>query len=82
MNPIVQDLEYEFDFQFVDIPNMWLRCDIKTSQALETIRTGLLNNRAVSKIKLFAITGPEHTVCFVYDIVAAKQGNFPWTITQ
>jgi hypothetical protein len=77
MNP---DIEYEFDFQFTDIPDMWLRADVTVTEALECIKTGLLKNRAVSRIKLFAINGDTCGVSFVYDVVAAKQGNNPWSL--
>tara|TARA_R110000868_G_scaffold65453_3_gene195789 strand:+ start:296 stop:562 length:267 start_codon:yes stop_codon:yes gene_type:complete len=76
--------QYEFDFQFVDISDMWLRTDVTVFEALECIKSGLLRNRAVSKIKLFAINidGDEGSASFVYDVIAAKQGNNPWSILQ
>jgi hypothetical protein len=76
----IMNIQYEFDFQFADIPTMWLRTDVSVVQALDCIKTGLLDNRAVSKIKLFAISEGDNTVSFVYDVVAAKQGNNPWSL--
>ena len=73
-------MTYEFEFQFTDIPNMWLRADVSVAQSLECIKTGLLKNRAVSKIKMFAITEGSNSVSFVYDIIASKSGNFPWSL--
>ena len=78
----IPKIEYEFDFKFVEMPDMWLRTDVTVLEALECIKTGLLKNKAVSQIKLFAISGEECSISFVYDVVAAKQGNNPWSILQ
>ena len=45
-----QDLEYEFEFQFESKPDVWFRTDVKTSEALACINTGLLKNMAVARI--------------------------------
>ena len=73
---------YSFDFQFTSIPQMWLSTDVTIQQAFDCIKTGLLHNQAISKIKMFSINSDGSSVSFIYDIVAAKQGNFPWTLTQ
>ena len=74
--------EYEFDFQFTDIPNFWLRTDVTIEEAFSVLKTGLLRNRPVSKIKMFAITTSDTAVSFVYDVIASKTGAFPWTLTS
>ena len=75
-----QDLIYEFEFQFESKPDVWFKTDVKTSEALACINTGLLKNMAVSRIKLFAITDPTCSVGFIYDVIKAKQGNNPWSL--
>jgi hypothetical protein len=64
------------------MPNFWLSADVTISQAFDCIKTGLLNNQPVSKIKMFSINSDGDSVSFVYDIVAAKSGNFPWSLTS
>jgi hypothetical protein len=71
---------YKFEFQFVDVPDLWLTIDISVGDSLEAIKTGLVKNRPISKIKLFAINTDDDSIAFVYDVVAAKQGNTPWTL--
>lgn len=73
-------LAYSFDFQFADKPGLWLSSDVTVNQALDVLKTGLLKNHAVSKVKMFAINDGAKSVSFVYDVTAAKQGNFPWTL--
>lgn len=70
---------YEFEFQFEQTPNIWLRTDVTIADALACLKTGLLRNQVVTKVKLFAITESSTTVAFVYDITAAKSGNTPWS---
>jgi len=72
---------YEYDFQFTDIPGMWLRTDVTIQESMEVLKTGLLRNRPVSKIKMFAINGDGDSVSFVYDVIASKTGAFPWSLT-
>ena len=74
-----QKIEYEFEFQYTDNP-LWVRADISIATAHKTILTGLLLNKAVSKVKLFTITEGEESVAFIYDVVAAKSGNQPWSL--
>lgn len=74
------NIKYEFDFQFVDKPNVWLRADVTVEEAFNAIKTGLLKNHQVSKINLFAITEGSQSVGFVYDVVAAKSGTQPWSV--
>lgn len=71
---------YEFDFQFTEHPDLWVRTDITVEDALECLKTGLLKNSQVSRVKLFAINEGDVSVSFIYDITAAKSGNQPWTI--
>ena len=80
LSPELLGTVYSFDFQFVDVPNMWLSTDVTVEESLNAIKTGLLNNRPISKIKLFAISSGSDSICFIYDVVAAKQGNQPWSI--
>lgn len=80
LSPEHLGMVYEFDFQFADIPNIWLRTDVTVEEAFECLKTGLLNNRVVTRIKAFAITNSPTSVSFVYDINAAKSGSFPWTL--
>ena len=70
---------YEFEFQFPD-SNIWYKTDLQVSEALEVIKTGLLTNKPITKIKLFAITEDTSSMCFIYDVAAAKQGNQPWSL--
>jgi hypothetical protein len=74
-------IEYEFEFQYTDNP-MWVRADISIAVAYKTMLTGLLLNKAVSKVKLFTITEGEESVSFIYDIGAAKSGNQPWSLSH
>jgi hypothetical protein len=71
---------YSFDFQLTSVPDMWLATDVTIDEAFATIKTGLLRNKAVSKIKMFSINADGESVSFVYDIEASKQGNFPWSL--
>lgn len=71
---------YEFDFQFTDVPNFWVRADVTIQEAFVVLQTGLLRNKPVSKIKMFAITDTAGSVSFVYDVIASKTGAFPWTL--
>ena len=72
---------YSFDCQFEALPNIWVSLDVTIQEAMECIKTGLLRNKPVTKIKMFAITTEGGSVSFVYDVVASKQGNFPWTLS-
>ena len=74
-------LVYNFDFQFTSHPGIWLQMDVRTEEALHVFKTGLLKNHPVSKVKAFSINGDKESVHFVYDVNAAKQGNFPWSLT-
>lgn len=80
LSPEHLGMVYSYDFQFVSIPDMWLQTDVTIQEAFDVIKTGLLKNQPVSKIKMFAITESETSVAFVYDVVGAKQGNFPWSL--
>jgi hypothetical protein len=72
---------YEFEFQFESHPTIWLRADVTTAEALECLKTGLLRNSIVSKVKAFAISESDNSVTFVYDISAAKSGTGqPWSV--
>jgi hypothetical protein len=73
---------YSFDFQFTSLPNVWLATDVTIGIALDCIKTGLLHNQPVSKIKMFSINSDGTSVSFVYDVNAAKSGNFPWSLTN
>jgi hypothetical protein len=73
-------LVYEFEFQFTDKPGLWVRTDVKVAEALECIKTGLLKNTPVARVKMFAISEGSLSVSFVYDIGAAKSGNNPWIL--
>ena len=72
---------YEFDLQFTDVPNFWLRTDVKISEAFDVLKTGLLRNRPISKIKMFAINADGQSVSFVYDVICSKTGAFPWSLS-
>ena len=76
--------KYSYDFQFTDIPNMWLSTDVTVQEAFEVLRTGLLRNRPVSKIKMFAINDIDSggSISFVYDVICSKTGAFPWSLTS
>lgn len=76
---LAKNVVYEFEFLYTDNP-LWVRADISVATAYNTVLTGLLFNKAVSKIKLFAISEGEDSVSFVYDIAAAKSGNQPWSL--
>jgi hypothetical protein len=71
---------YEFEFQFESQPTLWLRTDVTVQQALDCIKTGLLKNLAVARVKLFSISESNQSISFVYDIAAAKSGNIPWSL--
>ena len=73
-------IKYSFDFQFVDKPNLWLSTDVTILEAFESIKTGLLRNHPILKIQMFTINADDTSVSFVYDVVGAKQGNFPWSL--
>ena len=70
---------YEIEFQ-VPSDSRWYKTDISVAESLEVIKTGLLSNKPVSKIKLFAITEGDSSANFIYDVVAAKQGSQPWSL--
>lgn len=72
---------YEFDFQFTDVPNFWLRTDVTIEESFNVLKTGLLRNKPVSKIKMFAINSDGSSVSFVYDVIASKTGAFPWSLS-
>jgi hypothetical protein len=72
---------YSFECQFEALPSLWVSLDVTVEQALETIKTGLLHNKVVTKIKLFVINVESDSIGFIYDVVAAKTGNNPWSIT-
>lgn len=72
---------YEIEVQYELIPNQWVRLDVKIAEALEALKTGLLRNLAITRVKLFSITAKDSdAVSFVYDIAAAKSGNQPWSL--
>lgn len=71
---------YSFDCQFEALPNIWVSLDVTVNEAYSALQTGLIRNKPITKIKMFAITADTSSVSFVYDVVASKQGNFPWTL--
>lgn len=77
-----ENLIYELDFQYDETNLVWSALDVTVSEALDTLKTGLLRNKPVAKIKLFAIFDTDNSVEFVYDVRAAKTGNIPWSIEQ
>ena len=81
LTQLANRIEYEFEFQYTDNP-LWVRADISIAVAYKTILTGLLLNKAVSKVKLFTITEGEESVSFIYDVGAAKSGNQPWSLSH
>ena len=84
--PTELNITYELDFQYDTTPLVWTSLDVTVIEALDTLKTGLLNNKPVAKIKLFAIVDtdiiPNVSMEFVYDVRAAKQGNIPWSLEQ
>lgn len=79
MTPPSQVL-YEFEFQFPEI-QIWVKTDVSVQEAFDCITTGLLRNKPVAKIKLFAINEEGTSHSFTYDIIAAKSGaGNPWGI--
>ena len=75
----LKSVVYEFEFQYTDNPR-WLRSDVSVGAAFAAMQTGLLSNKPISRIKLFTISEGTSSVSFIYDIVAAKQGNSPWSL--
>jgi hypothetical protein len=75
-------IRFEFEFQFVDTPNVWLKVSIPLAQHLEAIKTGLLFNKPISKVKLFEVTDEESDIGFIYDVQAAKSGGQPWSTSS
>lgn len=71
---------YSFEFEFTDLPGTWLSTTIEIQESLNAIKTGLLKNRSISKIKLFSILSDETSIYFIYDVTAAKSGNQPWSL--
>ena len=80
------NLIYELDYQLDTSANVsspiWLSKDITVLEALDILKTGLLDNKPVAKIKLFAIFDTEISIEFIYDVRAAKQGSIPWLIEK
>lgn len=74
-----ENIIYEFDFQYAD-NSLWVRADVTVIQAFTAISTGLLHNKPITKIQLFAIIEGERSISFVYDVTAAKKGNNPWSL--
>ena len=72
---------YSYDFQFTDMPGFWLSTDVTIAEAFEVLKTGLLRNKPISKVKMFAISADDQSVSFVYDVIASKTGAFPWTLS-
>ena len=71
---------YEFECIFTALPDVWVRLDVSTIDALMCLRTGLLNNQQVNKVKVFAITSDTESISFVYDILAANTASAnPWS---
>ena len=83
-NPLlpINNLSYELDYQYDATHPVWATADVTVTEALDTLKTGLLHNKPVAKIKLFAIFNTETSIEFVYDVRAAKQGNIPWSLEQ
>jgi hypothetical protein len=72
---------YSYDFQFTDMPGFWLSTDVTIQEAFEVLKTGLLRNKPISKVKMFAISSGDDSVSFIYDVIASKTGAFPWTLS-
>jgi len=73
-------MNYSFDFQFESHPNLWLSTEVTTIEALSCLKTGLLRNHVVTRVKVFSINGDGESETFIYDIAAAKSGNQPWSL--
>jgi hypothetical protein len=80
--PESHNLTYELDYQYDTSSPIWATKDVTVLEALDILKTGLLNNKPVAKIKLFAIFDTKVSIEFVYDIRAAKQGSIPWSLQQ
>ena len=74
-----QDLIHEFEFQLSSMPGVWLKSDVTTAQSLSAIKTGLLHNQSLSKIKLFTVSDDDTTISYIYDVTLAKQGIQAWS---
>lgn len=74
-----QTLIHEFEFQLSSMPGVWLKTDVTTTQSLSAIKTGLLHNQSLSKIKLFTVSDDDTTISYIYDVLAAKQGIQAWS---
>lgn len=72
---------FNLDFQY-EANQEWVNLDVTVLEAFDALKSGLIDNRPVTKIKLFAIFDTETSIEFVYDVRAAKQGNIPWTLEQ
>ena len=79
MTPTTSLCEFEFT---QESSTRFLRTDITIQQALDAINTGLLDNKPIGKIKLFAISEDDDSISFIYDVAAAKSGNNPWSLHQ
>ena len=69
----------ELDFNYSENPRT-LKTNVTIPQSLEVLKTGLLDNKPVSKVRLFSIEQDGLSVTFIYDIQAAKSGSQPWSI--
>jgi hypothetical protein len=73
--------KFELEFQLQDTPNVWLKSDQPLSVHLETLKTGLLFNKPITKVKLFEVTDNNLVTCMIYDVNAAKSGGQPWSLS-
>jgi hypothetical protein len=73
--------KFELEFQFQDAPGIWLKSDQPLLVHLETLKTGLLFNKPITKMKLFEVADNNLTTSMVYDVAAAKSGGQPWALS-
>lgn len=73
---------FELEFQFQDTPHVWLKVDQPLSTHLAALKTGLLFNKPITKVRLFEVTDSGQSVSMIYDVQAAKSGGQPWSLSQ
>lgn len=79
-NSPAKQIDYEFEFEFTSSTGIFVRTDATVKEAFECLRTGLLRNAPVSRVKLFTVAGGNDIVAFTYDVNAAQKGNPPWSL--
>jgi hypothetical protein len=78
----VLEILFDFEFSFASSPTQFIARELSIAEAFHVIKSGLIDNQPIAKVKLFTVIEATDAVSFIYDIAASKSGNSPWNLLE